>query len=102
MARKRKPLKGRALVALGLGVFVLVTAVVVWRRSVGFDTAREMRRMQTERRDLLAQLEALEHQRRTAVSRATVLREAERRLGLHVATESQTRALPAPTADESR
>lgn len=101
MARKRGPGRGRALVAMGLGAFVVVTAIVVWRRSVGVATAREMRQMEIERRDLLAQQESLEHQRRGAVSRATVLREAERRLGLHVAAEGQTRSLGAAVADST-
>jgi hypothetical protein len=86
-------------VAIGLGAFVVVTAIVVWRRSVGVATAREMRTMETERRMLASQKESLEHARRTAVSRATVIREAEQRLGLHVAGEAQTRSLGSLPAD---
>jgi Flp pilus assembly protein TadB len=87
-------MKGRALVAIGLGAFVVMTALVVWRRSVGVATAREMRIMENEKRSLRAQLVTLDNDRRRAVSRAAVIKEAERRLGLHVATESQTRTLP--------
>jgi hypothetical protein len=92
--RRRGPLRGRALVVIGLSAFVVVTAVVVWRRSVGVATALEVGRMETERRRLLSQLVTLANDRRRAVSRTSVIREAERRLGLHVATESQTRTLP--------
>ena len=33
-------------------MFVVVTALVVWRRSVGVGTAREMQRLEAERRAL--------------------------------------------------
>ncbi|HEY0932060.1 MAG TPA: hypothetical protein VGE27_19240 [Gemmatimonas sp.] len=96
MARARRTksaLKGRSIVAISLGLFVAVTAIVVWRRSVGVGTAREMQRMEAERRALRSERITLENELRRATSRRQVVQEAERRLGMHVATESQTRFL---------
>jgi len=81
------------MVAIGLGLFMAVTAIVIWRRSVGVGTAREMQRMETERRALRSERVTLENDLRRAMSRRQVVQEAERRLGMHVATESQTRIL---------
>ena len=89
----RGPLKGRAWIAIGLGVFVVVASLVVWRRSVGVATARDMRRLSDRQRALIAEKTTLERDIRSAMSRSRVIAEAERRLGLHVATDAQTRML---------
>jgi hypothetical protein len=89
----RGPLKGRAWVAIGLCVFMGVAALVVWRRSVGVATARDMRRLSDRQRGLLSEKTTLERDIRSAMSRGRVIGEAERRLGLHVATDAQTRML---------
>jgi hypothetical protein len=81
-------------VAIGLGAFVVVTAIVVWRRSVGVSTARQMRLLEADRRALLAKRVTLENDLRKARSYLQVVREAEKRLGMHVAAEAQTRTLP--------
>lgn len=94
-ARKspRGPLKGRAWVAIGLTAFMLVAAIVVWRRSEGVRTARDMRRLADTQRALVSERLTLERDIRTASSRGRVIAEAERRLGLHVASDAQTRIL---------
>lgn len=89
----RGPLKGRAWIAIGLGVFVVVASLVVWRRSVGVATARDMRRLSDRQRALLSEKTTLDRDIRSAMSRSRVIGEAERRLGLHVATDAQTRML---------
>ncbi|WP_309670982.1 hypothetical protein [Gemmatimonas sp.] len=89
----RGPLKGRSWIAIGLGVFVVVASLVVWRRSVGVATARDMRRLSDQQRALLSQKTTLDRDIRSAMSRSRVISEAERRLGLHVATDAQTRML---------
>jgi Flp pilus assembly protein TadB len=94
----RGPLKGRAVVAIGLAVFVVVTAAAVWRRSTGHATERAMNRLHAEQRTLRAEQQTLENDLRRATSRRMVVEEAERRLGMHVATEAQTRLLPASGA----
>lgn len=89
----RGPLKGRAWVAIGLGVFVVVASLAVWRRSVGVATARDMRRLSDRQRALIAEKTTLDRDIRNAMARSRVIGEAERRLGLHVATDAQTRIL---------
>lgn len=89
----RGPLKGRALVAIGLGVFLMVASLVVWRRGVGAATARDMRRLSDRQRALIAEKTTLDRDIRSAMARSRVIAEAERRLGLHVATDAQTRLL---------
>ncbi len=89
----RTPLKGRAWVAIGLSVFVIVAALVVWRRSEGVKVARDMRRLSDTQRALVSERLTLERDIRRAKSRGRVISEAERRLGLHVATDAQTRML---------
>ena len=71
----------------------LLAALVVWRRSVGVATARDMRRLSDRQRGLLAEKTTLERDIRSAMSRGRVIGEAARRLGLHVATDAQTRML---------
>jgi len=89
----RGPLKGRAWVAIGLSVFVVVASLVVWRRSVGVASARDMRRLSDRQRALVSEKTTLDRDIRSAMSRSRVIAEAERRLGLHVATDAQTRML---------
>ncbi len=89
----RAPLKGRAWVAIGLGVFVVVASLVVWRRSVGVATARDMRRLSDRQHALMSEKTTLDRDIRNGMARSRVISEAERRLGLHVATDAQTRML---------
>ena len=79
--------------ALGLLVLFSVASVVVWRRSVGVATAKAMRKATDERRALAAERVTLERDIREAQSRRHVVAEAEKRLGLHVAPEGQSRVL---------
>ncbi|WP_373062121.1 hypothetical protein [Gemmatimonas sp.] len=89
----RGPLKGRAWVAIGLGVFVVVASLAVWRRSVGVATARDIERLIDRQRALISEKTTLDRDIRAAMARSRVIGEAERRLGLHVATDAQTRML---------
>jgi hypothetical protein len=79
---------------VGLVLFMLVAAIVVWRRSTGVATTLEMQRMRDELRTLRAEQQDLENDLRRAASRRSVVSEAERRLGMRVPTEAQTRFLP--------
>lgn len=91
--RTKGPVKGRAKVALGLAVFIIVALIVVWRRSLGVATANEMRTLEYERRQLTSERTTLERELNEASSRSRIVAEAEKRLGLHVAPESQTRSI---------
>jgi hypothetical protein len=93
-ARKRqREYKGRSLVFIGLALFISIALVVVWRRSMGVATAREMRLLERDKRALLSERTTLERALREASSRSRVVAAAEKRLGLHVATEAQTRSI---------
>jgi len=89
----RGPLKGRAWFAIGLSVFLVVASLVVWRRGVGAETARDLRRLSDRQRALMAEKTTLDRDIRSAMARSRVIAEAERRLGLHAATDAQTRML---------
>ncbi len=93
-ARRRTPFKGRSLVAIGLLAFMVVTSLVVWRRSVGVSTAKAMRAAQLEKRSLETERMTLKRDIEEAQTRPRIVAEAQRRLGLHVAPDSQTRVLP--------
>lgn len=91
--RKRGPMKGRSLVAIGLGLFITIAVIVVWRRSVGVATAVEMAKLEREKRMLVSQVTTLHSQLENAASRSRIVAAAEKRLGLHVATEFQRRTV---------
>lgn len=95
-SRKRGPLKGRALVAVLLALFLVVSTSVVLRRSTGVRANTQLQRLQEEKRSLLAQEKYLEGQLRRATSRRNVVQEAERRLGLVRPSEAQTRFIAVP------
>ena len=97
--RARGPLKGRALVALGLVLFLAVTTSVVLRRSTGIRTGKRILRLQEEKRSLQAEEKYLENQLRRATSRRNVVQEAQRRLGMTRPTEAQTRFIVPAAGD---
>ena len=92
-AKNRTKLRGRSLVALGLVAFVSVTSLVIWRRSVGVSTAKAIRDASIQKRNLESVKITLERDIRNAQTRAAVIGEAERRLGLRLASDSQTRVI---------
>ena len=91
--RTRGPMRGRTKFALGLVVLMSVSAVVIWRRSEGIALAKEVRDMNRELISIDAERRIIERNLREAMGRQRVVSEAERRLGMHVATEGQTRTL---------
>ncbi|GAB1341575.1 hypothetical protein [Gemmatimonas sp.] len=99
--RARGPLKGRALVALGLALFLGVTTSVVLRRSTGIRTGKQILRLKEEKRSLQAEEKYLENQLRRATSRRNVVQEAQRRLGLTRPTEAQTRFIVPSAGNDS-
>ena len=79
--------------AFGLLAFIVIASVIVWRRSVGVANAKAMQQALTDKRTLLSEVDALEGEIRNAQKRDRVVLDAQHRLGLHVAPESQTRVL---------
>ncbi len=82
MAKRRVRRRGRSVVAVVLLGFVLVSTVVIWRRSMGIDEARRVRELRRELRQLEAERAAVERDIRDASSRARLVPVAERRLGM--------------------
>lgn len=97
MAKRRLRLRGRTAAALLLIGFLLVTTGVIWRRSHGIDQARDLRRLEARRAELLGQRARLETEIRDASSRARLAPIAEQRLRMHVPNDSQVILLPRPT-----
>jgi hypothetical protein len=88
--------RGRSLVAVGLVGFVLVAAVVIWRRGYGLTEGGELRTLDRQRMQLEAQKAALERQVRDEAGRAQLGPVAEQRLDMRVPTDSEVIVLPAP------
>lgn len=63
--------------------------------------ARDMRRLSDTQRALVSERLTLERDIRNATSRGRVITEAERQLGLHVATDAQTRILSDAMLDDT-
>jgi len=89
MAKSRVALRGRSLVALGLVTFVLLTSLVIWRRSVGIAGARELRELGQRRLQLEGDRARLARDIRAASSREKLVPIAERRLGMRVPSDDQ-------------
>ena len=87
-------MKGRARIALGLLGFLLVATGVIWRRSVGIESARELRALEERRSELRARSIALENEIREAASRARLVPIAEQRLQMRTPSDSQVVILP--------
>ena len=68
MAARKRTRSGRALVALGLGAFIVVAAIVVFRRSEGTRVAREMRTLESTRAELQSRKVTLKTRLRGATS----------------------------------
>jgi cell division protein FtsL len=91
----------RVWIALALVGFFLVATGVIWRRSHGVATSRELLRMQRERSALQAEVIRLEGAIRDASSRRRIQSVAEERLGMRVPGAAQVIILPrtAPSDD---
>ncbi len=72
---------------------MLMTGIVIWRRSVGIAVSKQSDTLESELRMIKSQHDLLDQQLREAIERRRVVPEAERRLGLHVATDAQTRTI---------
>ena len=84
------------MLALALLGFVLTSAAVIWRRAAGVERARELRALEQERLQLLAQRARLETEIREASSRGRLAPIVENRLRMHVPNDTQVRILRRP------
>jgi membrane protein implicated in regulation of membrane protease activity len=89
-------------VALALVAFVLVAAVVVWRRSYGIAQAREIRLLDRQRAQLVAERAKLESDIRTLSGRGKLAPVAEDRLHMRIPSDSQVVIIPRPARADAR
>lgn len=82
----------------GLVAFVIVAAAVVARRSYGHSEGAELTALQRRKAALASERVRLQQQIRDASSRSVIVPLAERRLGMHLPTESQMILLRAATS----
>lgn len=93
-------MRGRSIVALVLGAFILVASGVIWRRSHGFEQDREMRRLATRQSALEAERVKLLNDIREASSRARLAPLVEKRLQMRVPHDTQVIILRRPARPE--
>jgi cell division protein FtsL len=89
VAKGSVTMRGRALVAIVLGVFVLVALSIVWRRTLGISQSERLAQLDAKRGALQSERANLEGQIREASSRQRLGVAAESRLGMHVPTDRQ-------------
>lgn len=89
--------RGRSLVAVALLGFVLVATGVIWRRSYGIAQQRQLRALEDRRTALEARAASLQNDIRELSSRARLAPVAERRLDMHIPSDSQVVILSRPS-----
>ena len=101
MAKSRVAFRGRTLVALILGAFVLVALAIVWRRTIGISQSERLAALDAKRVELEGERARLESDIRDASARQTLGASVEHRLGMHIPTDKQVVILPRPRPDET-
>ncbi len=94
MAKSGVTLRGRSLLALILGAFVVVALSIVWRRTIGISQAEHLAALDARRVELEGDRARLESDIRDASTRQTLGVTVERRLGMHIPTDRQVVILP--------
>jgi hypothetical protein len=101
MAKSGVGLRGRTLVGLVLGVFVLVALSIVWRRTIGIGQSESLAGLEARRSVLESERAHLESEIRDASTRQTLGASVERRLGMHIPTDRQVVILPRARQNET-
>jgi cell division protein FtsL len=101
MAKSSIGFRGRTLVAIVLGAFVLIALSVVWRRTIGIAEAERLAALDNKRATLESDRARLDGEIRDASSRQSLGTAAEHSLGMHVPTDKQVVILPRPRQDET-
>src|SRR4051812_10999771 len=99
VAKSGVGLRGRSLVGLFLGAFVLIALAIVWRRTIGIGQSEQLAQLDAKRASLQSERARIEAEIRNASSRQTLGTTVERRLGMHVPTDRQVVILPRPRQD---
>jgi hypothetical protein len=101
MAKSSVGMRGRTLVGLMLGAFVLIALAIVWRRTIGIGQSEQLAVLDAKRVTLESERARLDAEIRDASSRQTLGATVERRLGMHVPSDKQVVILPRARQDES-
>ena len=96
MAKSGLGLRGRSLVGLLLGAFVLIALAIVWRRTIGISQSEQLAVLDARRTTLESERARLAAEIRDASSRQNLGTTVERRLGMHVPSDKQVVILPRP------
>jgi hypothetical protein len=96
MAKRGVARRGRVRVAIALGAFVVVMTGVVWRRTVGYRRAVEMRQLEGQAKELEAERAQLVNDISGASSIMRLGPVVEARLGMRKARDEQIIRLPMP------
>ncbi|MDP9204475.1 MAG: cell division protein FtsL [Gemmatimonadota bacterium] len=82
-------MRGRTLIGVVLGAFVLVAMSIVWRRTIGIGEAERLAQLDASRVELESERARLEGEIRDASARQTLGARAEHNLGMHIPSEKQ-------------
>lgn len=94
MAKSGLGMRGRSLVGILLGAFLLIALAIVWRRTIGISQSERLASLDAKRVTLESERARLEAEIRDASSRQNLGSTVERRLGMHVPTDKQVVILP--------
>lgn len=97
MAKRGVSMRGRTLVGVVLGAFLLVALSIVWRRTIGIGESESLAQLEAKRTGLEGERARLESEIRDASTRQTLGVTAVRRLGMHIPTDQQVVILPRAT-----
>ena len=97
MAKRGVAMRGRTLVGVVLGAFVLVALSIVWRRTVGIGESERLAQLDARRVELEGERARLDGEIRDASNRQSLGATVERRLGMHIPTDKQVVILPRVT-----
>ena len=101
MAKGRVALRGRTLVGLTLGAFVLVALAIVWRRTIGISESERLAALDAKRVTLEGERARLDREIRDASAIGTLGAAVEHRLGMHIPTDKQVVILQRTRRDEN-
>ena len=101
MAQRGVGLKGRTIVGLLLGAFLVVALSIVWRRTIGISESRRLTALEATRAQLESERARVQSDIRDASTRQHLGSVVETRLGMHVPSDKQVVILPRQGASET-
>jgi membrane protein implicated in regulation of membrane protease activity len=87
-------MRGRTVVALLLGGFVLVALAIVWRRTIGIGQSDNLTTLESRKIQLEGERVRLESEIREASGRRRLGETVETRLGMRIPADNQVVILP--------